>query len=69
MKNINPSSLPHFQGLVSKYLDTLLFEFAIVCRTYDYIIDEKKIKLFPYTLKDSSLRWFMSLEGNNTRIW
>jgi hypothetical protein len=65
MKNINPSSLPHFHGLTTKDLDTFLFEFVVVCRTYDYTSDEKKIKLFPSTLKESTLRWFMSLEGNN----
>ena len=30
MKNISPSALPHFHGLTSKYLDTFLFEFAII---------------------------------------
>jgi hypothetical protein len=38
-----------------------LYEFAVVCRTYDYTADEKKLKLFPSTLKDLTLRWFMSL--------
>jgi hypothetical protein len=69
MKNINPSTLPHFHGLVSKDPDTFLFEFAIICRTYDYTTDEKNLKLFPSTLKDSSLRWFMSLEGNCITTW
>jgi hypothetical protein len=69
MKNINPSSLPHFHGLVSEDPDTFLFEFAVICKTYDYTTDEQNIKLFPSTLKDSTLRWFMSLEGNNITSW
>ena len=36
MKNISPSTLPHFHGLTSEDPDTLMFEFSIVCRTYDY---------------------------------
>jgi len=36
MKNISPSSLPHFHGLNSEDPDTLLFEFVVICRTYDY---------------------------------
>jgi hypothetical protein len=39
MKNINPFTLPHFHGLVYEYHDTFLFEFAVICRTYDYTID------------------------------
>jgi hypothetical protein len=65
MKNINSYALCHFHGLVFKDPDTFLFEFAIICMTYDYTIDEHNLKLFPSTLKDSTLRWFMSLEGNN----
>ena len=40
MKNISPSALPHFQGLTSEDLDTFLFEFVVICRTYDYTTDE-----------------------------
>jgi hypothetical protein len=69
MKNINPSTLPHFHGLISEDLDTFLFKFAVICKTYDYIVDEQKLKLFPSTLKYSSLRWFMSLEGNSITTW
>jgi hypothetical protein len=69
MKNINPSALPHFHGLVSEDPDTFLFEFVVICRTYDYTTDEQKLKLFPSTLKDSTLRWFMSLEGNSITTW
>ena len=42
-----------------------MFEFFVVCRTYDYALDDQKINLFPSTLKDVALRWFMGLPGNN----
>ena len=56
MKNISPSALPHFHGLTTKDPDTFLFEFFVVCRTYDYTKDEQKLKLFLSTLKDVALR-------------
>ena len=65
MKNISPSTLPHFHGLTSEDLDTFMFEFAIVCRTYDYTSDDQKLKLFPSTLKNATLCWFMGLLGDN----
>ena len=52
MKNINPSSLPNFHGLVWEDPETLFFEFTVIWRTYDYTKDEKNIKLFPSNLKD-----------------
>lgn len=55
MKNINPFLLPRLYGLTIEDLDTFMFEFFVVCRTYDYTTDEKKFKLFPSTLKDASL--------------
>jgi len=55
MKNISPFALPHFHGLTSKDPDTFLFEFDVICRTYDYTTDEQKLKLFPSTLKDATL--------------
>ena len=65
MKNLSPSALSHFHGLNTEYPDTFLFEFVVLCRTYDYEKDEQKLKLFPPTLKDATLRWFMGLPGNS----
>lgn len=31
--------------------------------------DAQKLKLFHATLKDSTLKWFMSLETNSIRTW
>ena len=55
MKNISPSALPHFHGLTTEDLDTFMFEFVVLCWTYDYAEDEQKLKLFPSTLKDATL--------------
>ena len=69
IKNISPSALPHFHGLTTEDPDTFLFEFVVLCQTYDYVEDEKKLKLFPSTLKDAALRWFMGLPGNSITTW
>jgi len=69
MRNISPSALPHFHGLTSKDPDIFLFEFVVICRTYDYITDNQKLKLFPSTLKDAAQRWFMGLPRDNITTW
>jgi hypothetical protein len=58
MKNIPLSALPNFHGLSSEDPDEFLFEFDILCRSYDYISNAQKLKLFPATLKVNTLRWF-----------
>ena len=40
MKNISPSTLPHFHGLTTKDSDTFLFEFDVLFRNYDYAEDD-----------------------------
>ena len=62
MKNIPPSVLPNFIGMVIEDSNDFLFEFDILCRSYNYVDDAQKFKLFPATLKDSAIRWFMGLE-------
>jgi len=69
MKNISPSALPHFHGSTTEDPDTFLFEFSVICRTYEYAKDEQKLKLFPSTLKGATLCWFMGLPGNNITTW
>jgi len=69
MKNISPLALPHFHGLTTEDPDTFLFEFAIICQTYDYVEDKQKLKLFPSTLKDAVLHSFMGLPSNNITTW
>ena len=69
MQNIPPSTLPHFHGMSSEDPDSFLFEFDILCRSYNYVRDAQKLKLFPATLKDPALRWFMGLGEHNIRTW
>jgi len=69
MKNIPPFVLPNFIGMVTKDPYAFLFEFHFPCRSYNYTDDAQKLKLFPTTLKDSSLRWFMGLEDYSIRSW
>lgn len=69
MKNINPSTLPHFHGRASKDPNTFIFEFEVFYRSYDYLSDAKKLKVFPSTLKDVTLRLLMSLDENNIESW
>jgi len=59
MKNIPPSSLPHFYGKVHEDPNSFLFEIDILCRSYDYSSDAHKLKLFPATLKGVALHRFM----------
>jgi len=55
MRNISPSALPHFHGLTSEDPDTFLFDFYVICKTYDYTTDDQKLKLFPSILKNVAL--------------
>jgi hypothetical protein len=69
MKNIPLSSLPTFGGMSNEDPDLFLFEFDILCRGYNYSEDDQKLKLFPTTMKYSTLRWFMSLGENTIISW
>jgi hypothetical protein len=69
MKNIPLSALPNFHGLSSEDPDEFLFEFDILCRSYDYTSNAQKLKLFPATLKGNALRWFMSLGEHVITSW
>ena len=69
MKNISPSVLLRFHGKATEDPDQFLFEFDILCRSYDYTSIEQKLKIFLATLKDNVLRWFMSLGGETVATW
>ena len=69
MKNISPSVLSHFHEKSTEDPDEFLFEFDILCWSYDYTSNEQKLKLFPATLKDNALHWFMSLGGETVATW
>ena len=66
---IPPSSLPKFHGLENEDPDIVLFEFEVLCRGYDYCTNDKRLKVFPLTLKWVALWWFMSLGGNYIQTW
>lgn len=61
MKNIPLALLPLFHGTSYEEPDSFLFEFEILCRSYNYYDDAHKLKLFHATLKYATLTWFMSL--------
>jgi hypothetical protein len=63
MKNIPPSSLPNFHGLESEDPDAFLFEFDVLCRSYDYSTTAHKLKLFLATLKGATLDGSWALVG------
>jgi hypothetical protein len=69
MKNIPHSALPTFHGLSKEDPDTFLFEFDVLCRSYDYVLDAQKLNIFPAMLKDVTLQWFMGLGKNNIHTW
>jgi hypothetical protein len=69
MKNISPFVWPHFHGMVIEDPDAFIFEFDILCRSYEYWNVAHKLKLFPATLKDSVSCWIMGLGGNTIRTW
>ena len=69
MKNISPSILLNFHGLRNEDPETFLFEFEVLCRSYDYLLDTQKLKFFPATLKDATLKWFMGLGTHTIRTW
>jgi len=69
MKNIPLSALPKFHGLSSEDHDEFMIEFDILCRSYDYVTNPQKLKLFQATLKGNALRWFMSLGGHVITTW
>ena len=51
LKNLNPSALPKFYGLATEDSDTFLFDFDILCHSFDYNTNTHKLKLFLATLK------------------
>jgi hypothetical protein len=69
MKNIPLSAVPTFYGKSSEDPDTFLFEFDILCRSYNYLQYAQKLKLFLATLKDFALRWFIGLGESSIRSW
>ena len=49
--------------------NAFLFKFDILRRSYNNVDDAQKLKLFPATLKNDTLRWFMGLGDYTIRSW
>ena len=56
MKPIPSTTLPNFHGISYEDPNTFLFEFDVFYQGYDYIFDAQKLKIFPTTLKGTTLR-------------
>ena len=69
MKNISPLVFPCFYGKAVEDSDEFIFEFDILYHSYDYTTNAQRLKLFPATLKDNALCWFMSLGGGTITNW
>ena len=69
MKKIPPSALPNFCGTSSEDPNAFLFEFDVLCRSYDYYSNAQKLNFIHATLKDATLRWFMGLGSNSIATW
>ena len=70
MKNISPSVLPNFHGLRNEDPETFLFEFEVICQTYDYLEDTQKLKLFPLTLKGGYFEMVHGITSTSSiRTW
>jgi len=69
MNNIPISSLPSFQGMIMEDPDTFLFEFDVLCISYDYTADAQTLNLFPTTSKGAALRLFIGLGSTSISTW
>ena len=69
LKNIPLAFFTKFYGLITEDPETFLFEFDVLFQSYDYTMDAHKLKLFPSTLKEVALKWFMSLGANTISDW
>ena len=50
-------------------LETVLFKFEILYRSYGYLLNTQKLRLFLETLKYKALKWFIILGTNSIRSW
>ena len=69
--NTSMNNIPHwiltiFKGETIEDPDMFIFDFGVLYNSYDQQSDAQKIKLFPATLKDATLRWFMSFRDIST---
>ncbi|XP_022008233.1 uncharacterized protein LOC110907580 [Helianthus annuus] len=64
--------LPHFNGRSNNEPYTHLAEFSSVCNTiggHNFALEEVKLRLFQFSLKDKAKQWFLTLPANGIRTW
>ncbi|XP_022030932.1 uncharacterized protein LOC110931867 [Helianthus annuus] len=64
--------LPHFNGRSNDEPYTHLAEFSSICSTiggHDFALEEVKLRLFQFSLKDKAKQWFLTLPANSIRTW
>ena len=69
MKIISPSVLTNFHCMWTDDPKKVIFEFEVLCKSYDYFQYPQKLNLFLATLNDGALRWFMGLGTNYVISW
>lgn len=69
MKKIPPYFLPKFHGIRLDNTKTFPFKFKIICRYYGALLNTQKLRLFLETLKDRTLKWFISLGTISIKSW
>lgn len=67
MKNIPPFFLPNFYGMRSEDSKTFLFKFQILYRSYGYLLNTQKLRLFLTTLIYRAIKWYMILGTNSIK--
>ncbi|XP_022031052.1 uncharacterized protein LOC110931992 [Helianthus annuus] len=64
--------LPHFNGRSNDESYTHLAEFSSICNTiggHNFALEEVKLSLFQFSLKDKAKQWFLTLPANSIRTW
>ena len=69
MNNIPHFALPYFYGMAIEDLDTFLFNFYVLYNSYYCTSNAQKLKIFPTTLKWSTLQWFMGFGSRRIYSW
>ncbi|XP_021986100.1 GATA zinc finger domain-containing protein 15-like [Helianthus annuus] len=64
--------LPHFNERTNDEPYTHLAELSAICSTiggHDFALEEVKLRLFQFSLKDKAKQWFLTLPAGSIRTW
>ncbi|XP_021984978.2 uncharacterized protein LOC110880845 [Helianthus annuus] len=64
--------LPHFNGRTNDEPYTHLAEFSAICSTnrgHDFALEEVKLRLFQFSLKNKAKQWFLTLPVGSIPTW